>query len=333
MVSRRLAGDLPERAAAQPSRSRFGGRLLARWKKRWSLERKHAEKPMVLHYFYSWLFKQTHVINGFCIEIGFSQLKLCFGCVFSWIQNVWGMVYNTLRCKFWVNRGPTDHIRRNRAVTRVTSASRKINFQTWRQNQQRRGSKQVRRSGCVWKWLIPPISPLTNNHDWPVESGILSNSQRSSQNRWAALLVNKPTRAMASQSTWAGGLQQFQCSTFQDLRWQGRCKQTFQSVCGRKSERTFVQAICPSCKLAVFCGVLLPFPFGKESVNTPRPPVTCKFDQHKAYNPLSTSPCLRTLGSEICATVSLLRPQSWDPWEKSTLKKLCEIETPSKPVK
>lgn len=34
-----------------------------------------------------------------------------------------------------------------------------------------------------------------------------------------------------------------------------------------------------------------------------------------------------------CATVSLLRPQSWDPWEKSTLKKLCEIETPSKPVK
>jgi len=229
----------------------------------------------------------------------FSQLKLCFGCVFSWIQNVWGMVYNTLRCKFWVNRGPTDHIRRNRAVTRVTSASRKINFQTWRQNQQRRGSKQVRRSGCVWKWLIPPISPLTNNHDWPVESGILSNSQRSSQNRWAALLVNKPTRAMASQSTWAGGLQQFQCSTFQDLRWQGRCKQTFQSVCGRKSERTFVQAICPSCKLAVFCGVLLPFPFGKESVNTPRPPVTCKFDQHKAYNPLSTSPCLRTLGSEI----------------------------------
>ena len=28
MVSHRLAGDLPERAAAQPSRSRFGGRLL-----------------------------------------------------------------------------------------------------------------------------------------------------------------------------------------------------------------------------------------------------------------------------------------------------------------
>lgn len=53
---------------------------------------------------------------------------------------------------------------------------------------------------------------------------------------------------------------------------------------------------------SIFFGVLLPFPifpFGKESVNTPRPPVTCKFDQHKTYNPLSTSPCLQTLGSEI----------------------------------
>lgn len=153
MVWHRLAGDLPERAAAQPSRSRFGGRLLARWKKWWSLERKHAEKPMVLQYFYSWLFKQNTCYQWFLYWDKFSQLKLCFGCVFSWIQNVWGMVYNTLRCKFWVNRGPTDHMRRNRAVTCVTSASRKINFQTWRQNQQRRESKQVRRSGCVWNDL------------------------------------------------------------------------------------------------------------------------------------------------------------------------------------